>query len=464
MSATSLSRWMCATSLLVMAWACGSGGAEKSVVVEDTVHPLPDTLRVATLYSPMSYFNYREEQMGYDYTLVSDFTRDKGMELELTVANNLAQAIEMLDSGYVDLVAYEVPVTSEYKEHVIACGPVNYTNQVLVQPKRAANRVTDVTQLVGREVYVERNSKYQQRLEHLNDELGGGISIHPVDRDTLITEDLMEMVSTGQIPLTVVDSDVAKLNKTYYPDLDISLELSFKQRSSWGVSTSMRWLADSIDAWIGTENSRRENDMLLKRYFELSKNIPSVYTFKISKGKLSPYDAIFKHYAKESGWDWRLLASIAFVESRFNNSVTSWAGARGIMQIMPKTAVANGVSPEALSDPETSVRVATRILGILDRQLKPYVSDTEERRKFILAAYNSGGAHILDAIALAEKYGRDPQVWRGNVAEALLMKSNPEYYNDPVCKYGYFRGKQTTAYVEEVMAFYEKCKKELKSN
>lgn len=455
---------MCAAATVAMSMVSGcKAGGDKNVADADTVHHLPDTLRVATLYSPMSYFSYRDEQMGYDYTLVTDLTRDKGMALELTVANNLAQAIEMLDSGYVDLVAYEVPVTSEYKSHVIPCGPVNYTSQVLVQPKVGANRVTDVTELVGREVYVEHNSKYQQRLEHLNDELGGGITIHPVDRDTLITEDLIEMVSNGQIPLTVVDSDIAKLNKTYYPDLDITLELSFKQRSSWGVSPDKQWLADSIDAWIGSEGSRRENDMLLKRYFELSKNVPSVYTYKFSKGKLSPYDAIFKHYGEESGWDWRLLASIAFVESRFNNSVTSWAGARGIMQIMPGTARAHGVSPESMTDPETSVRVAVKILTQLDKRFKPLVSNANERRKFILAAYNSGLAHILDAIALAEKHGHDPQVWQGNVADALLMKSNPEYYNDPVCKYGYFRGKQTTAYVEEVMAFYEKCKKQLKA-
>jgi membrane-bound lytic murein transglycosylase F len=90
------------------------------------------------------------------------------------------------------------------------------------------------------------------------------------------------------------------------------------------------------------------------------------------------------------------------------------------------------------------------------------VSDPVERRKFTLAAYNAGIAHIYDAIALAEKYGKNPQVWDGNVAEALLMKANPEYYNDTICRYGYFRGKQTTAYVRNVMEFYNRSSKYVK--
>ncbi len=447
----------------MMAGACGSGQKASDGSDTITVNHLPDTIRVATLYSPTGYFIYREEQMGYDYTLVADLAREKGMTLNLTIANSLEQAVEMLDSGDIDLIAYEVPVTSEYKEHIYPCGPINYTSQVLVQPRASKERVNDVTDLVGREIYVERASKYQQRLEHLNEELGGGIIIKTVDRDTLITEDLIEMVSTGEIPLTVVDSDVARLNKTYFPDLDITLELSFKQRSSWGVSNNKKWLGDSINAWIQTDVSRRENDMLLKRYFELSKsNFPSELTFDFSSGRISPYDNLFKHYAKDLGWDWRLLAAQGYVESKFDNSVTSWAGARGIMQIMPSTARANGFSADALTNPETSIRVAVKVLKTLDRMMARYVSDREERRKFVLAAYNAGGAHIIDAIELAKKYGKTPDRWFNNVADALLLKSNSLYYNDPVCKYGYFRGKQTTAYVEQVLAFYNRSKQKIK--
>lgn len=112
--------------------------------------------------------------MGYDYDLVTSLCADKGMTLQLDIAPSLSAAVEMLDSGLVDLIAYEVPVTAQYKSHVLPCGVESITHQVLVQPKakKGQELITDVTQLVGRDVYVEKNSKYHQRMLHLNDELG----------------------------------------------------------------------------------------------------------------------------------------------------------------------------------------------------------------------------------------------------------------------------------------------------
>lgn len=440
---------------------CGSGD-RSAEGVDSTARQMPDTLRVATLYSPMSYFIYRDQPMGYDYTLISDYAQATGRTLDLQVAKSLDGALALLDSGLVDIVAYEVPVTAHYKASVAHCGPVSVTRQVLVQP-RGDSLITDVTQLIGRDVYVEQNSKYQRRMANLNDELGGGIRIHPVDRDTLITEDLLEMVSNHQIPLTVVDSDIARINKTYYPDLDISLPLSFEQRAQWAVAKPNAWMADSINAWFEGDLPRRHVNEAYKRYFELSKAVPTVLTYDLKGGRISPYDHLFKKYAPQLGWDWRLLASLGFVESRFDNNVTSWAGARGIMQVMPSTARAQGVDPAALADPETSIRVAVKILQSLDRTFARYVPDAEARRPFVLAAYNAGGAHIIDAIAIAGKTGHNPQIWAANVEQALLLKAQPEHYNDPAVRFGYFRGRQTVAHVDQVMTFYHRARQAVKS-
>lgn len=451
-----------AAALCCFISGCGSG--DKNDVDTDTTvvsHPLPDTLRVATLYSPTSYFIYREEKMGYDYNLVTRLAADKGMAVDLVVAPSLSAMIEMLDSGDIDLIAYEVPVIAEYRSKALACGPENFTSQVLVQPRSDSLAITDVTQLVGRDVYVEKGSKYQLRLQNLNEELGGGIKIHPIDRDTLITEDLIDMVSTGEISLTVVDSDIARINKTYYRNLDITLRLSFPQQSSWAVAPGDKWLADSINQWFEQENHRRTQAELLKRYFELSKGQTSTLSIDLSKGYISPYDNLFKKYAKSINIDWRLLAAQGYAESRFDTTVVSWAGARGIMQIMPGTARSYGLGPDKITNPEANIAAAARIIADLDKSLSRYVADSDERQKFVVAAYNSGLAHIYDAIALAKKYGKDPAVWEGNVEEALMMKSKPEYYNDEVCKYGYFRGRQTREYVVKVMDFYSKARKQI---
>ncbi len=438
--------------------SCGGRSSDRSAGDADTSHRFPDTLRVATLYSPESYFIYRGEEMGYDYELVTALAVDKGISVKLEVAPSLARAVDMLDSGKVDLIAYAVPVTAEYKEKVVACGPENITTQVLVQPRRGdMELITDVTDLVGKDVYVEADSKYEARIENLNVELGGGINIHRVDRDTMITEDLIAMVSDGSIPLTVVDSDIARINKTYYNDLDITLPLSFEQRSAWAVAPDRKWLADSIDAWLEIDAHRSEQAQLLKRYFELSKN-EGYSPFTPTASRVSPFDPLFKRYAAEYGWDWKLLASQAYVESRFDSTAVSWAGARGLMQIMPRTAKGYGQTAKSVMKNDVAVETALRLLKDLDSQLTSKVPDPEERRKFVIASYNSGLAHVLDAIALARKYGLDPTKWDNNVAKAILWKSNPKYFKDPVVKYGYSRGRETFDYVNRVYSYYAKAK------
>ncbi|MBP3536097.1 MAG: transglycosylase SLT domain-containing protein [Muribaculaceae bacterium] len=442
--------------------SCGGKGSVRTAD-DGNGYRLPDTLRVATLYSPLSYFLYRGEPMGIDYTLVDSLTRQKGMVLDLSVARSLAEAVAMLDSGKVDVIAYPVPITEHYKKYVIACGPENLTSQVLVQPKMNGQvLVTDITQLVGKEVYVEKDSKYLRRMQNLNDELGGGIIIKEVDADSLITEDLLQMVSDGKIPMTVVDSDIARLNQTYYPDLDIAVPVSFEQRSAWAVAPDKKWLADSIDSWFASSSSQEIDSDLLKRYFEQMKNGSSL-NFDFSKGYISKYDNIFKKYAPRIGWDWRLMAAQAYVESKFKPNARSWVGARGLMQIMPSTARGYRTSVARLVNPETSVDVATKLINDLDSYLVKYVPNDKERLKFVIAAYNVGIAHVYDAIALARKYGLNPEVWDDNVSKAILMKMNPKYYNDPVVKYGYCRGTETVAYVKGITNFYEHARREIEA-
>ena len=438
-----------------MATAVAGCASNHSADSADADHTLPDTLRVATLYSPTSYFLYRDQEMGYDYSLVSQWAEDMGMTLELTVAPSMPRMLELLDSGLVDVAAYEIPVTAEYRRQVIPCGPEYITTQVLVQPlKQGKAEITDETQLVGKDVYVEKDSKYDFRLNNLNDELGGGIKIHTVSRDTLITEDLISMVSDGTIPLTVVDSDIARINRKYYRDIDATVALSFPQKASWGVAPGNQWLADSINAWFEQENPRKRQAELLKRYFELGKTgdfaSADVHRLDLSSGSVSPYDSIFRSVGADTGFDWRLLAAIGFVESGFNNHLVSWAGARGIMQIMPRSATAYGLELSRIEEPRANIATAARIVADLDRSLSRKVPDPAERIKFVLAAYNAGIAHIYDAIALAQKHGKDPTRWDANVEQALLWKANPDFYTDPVCKYGYFGGRHTVAYVHNV--------------
>lgn len=424
---------------------------------------LPDTLLVGMLNSPTTYFDYRGTPMGYDYELMERFSKFYGLQFKVVIGGNISEMIQWLDEGKIDILASPVPVTSEFQDRAILCGPRNVSTQVLVQKTDAPKDsiVKEVTDLVGRTVTVQNDSKYFYRMQNLNEEIGGGISIVPLAKDTISDDDLLNMVWKGEIPLTVVDSDVAEAALSYYPGLDISVKVSLDQYSRWAVAPDSHGIAKVLDRWFADERANEKE--VFKKYYHLSKlelfdmpedEINDIRTITFANGQISPYDAIFKAAGKKVGIDWRLIAAIAYVESHFDADVRSWAGALGIMQVMPRTAKSYGYSPEEMLNPTKCVDVAVKTLGDLNEMFAKKVPDQTERENFILASYNSGPGHVLDAIALAEKYGLDSRKWANNVETAAMMKSKPAYYRDPVVKNGYFRAKETVHFVQKVQSAY----------
>lgn len=413
-----------------------------------------DTLTAATLYSSTSYFQYKMQAMGYEYEMVADFARSQGLELEIKVAANGNELLRMLDEGEADVVAYPILSTQQNKQRYLFCGQEEQSCQVLVQRANKGDTVlTDVTQMLGKEVFIKKHSRYANRIENLNQELGGGIHIRYIDSDSITGEDLIAMVSKGEISYTVCDENIARLNRTYYWNIDTKLKISFMQRSSWIVRQDSPALAQAIDAWASDTNRKRSFNAITKRYYELGKLNESSQPLPVKPGHISPYDELFQKHAPLLDWDWRLLAAISYQESHFNPNVVSWAGAEGLMGIMPNTARALGVMPHELKDPDMGIRTGVDCLRRF-RQGFSSIANPEEVVKFTLAAYNAGIGHVYDAQRLAEKYGKDPQIWDHNVADFIRLKSDPEYYNDPVCKHGYLRGSETFDYVKEIMARY----------
>lgn len=410
-------------------------------------------LTMITLNSSLSYFMYKDEPMGYDYDLCKDFCDHYGLELKVKVAENATRLIEMLHNGEGDIIAYPIAVQNELKDSVIFCGPEQVSRQVLVQrANRGDTIVKDVTGLIGKEVYVKDNTKFHKRLLNLDAELGNGIIIKDIEKDTITNEDLIEMVSQGVIKYTVSDEYIAKLNRTYFRNINVSLPISFEQRSSWVVRKNTPELASALNAWVEANDYSPVFHGLTKKYFELSK-LPFDGEFiipkNLPKGHVSLYDHLFKKYTEGSPFDWQLIASIAYQESRFQPNLTSWAGATGLMGLMPRTAKSLGIGVEDRTDPELSVMASVKLLQRLDKMFL-VIEDKEERLKFVLASYNGGNGHVYDAQALAKKHNTDAYKWE-EVKKYLMLKSNPEYYNDPVVKNGYFRGNETVKYVDQVL-------------
>ncbi|MDR2234381.1 MAG: transglycosylase SLT domain-containing protein [Tannerella sp.] len=414
-------------------------------------------LTVVTLNSSTTYFQFKMQPMGYEYDLIADFAKEHKLTLNIKVAENETRLIEMLQSGEADVAAYPVQIDSDTKHDVLPCGHERQSYLVIVQRVNPGDTIlNDVTQLIGKEVYVNENSTYHQRLENLDGELGGGINIMHVEEKTVTSEDLIEMVSTGIIPYTVSEANIARLSRTYFRNINIDLEISFKHRASWVVRKSSPLLAAAINEWASNTEGINSYQAISKRYFERSKDfVPILGSIvpRVTDGKISPFDGLFKKYAQQLGWDWQLLASIAYQESNFDPTVVGWSSAEGLMGIMPRTAAYLGFADGDMQDPEKNIRAGVDCLEDY-RQALTDVTDTLELIKLTLAAYNAGIGHINDARQLALKYGKDPNVWDNNVAEFIRLKSEPQYYTDPVCKHGYLRGRETYKYVPEVLERY----------
>ena len=221
----------------------------------------------------------------------------------------------------------------------------------------------------------------------------------------------------------------------------------------WAVMKYNRPLANAIEEWYKPE-MLTEADVRVTEILNSSVHC-HVYEPVLDKrnGVLSSYDNLFKTYAHTANADWRLLAAICYQESCFDPKARSWAGACGLMQVMPETAASVGLPVEQIFDPESNVEAAAKVINQLNIWFRD-VTNASERLNFMLASYNGGQGHVRDAMALTEKNGGNPYIWE-EVSEYILLLSQPQYYRDAVVKCGYMRGTETYGYVSKVRERYK---------
>ena len=220
--------------------------------------------------------------------------------------------------------------------------------------------------------------------------------------------------------------------------------------TSWVVNSEKKQLIAALNQWY--QPSLVAQVQQEERYLLSTNSVRRrVYAPMLNRGKgvISRYDHLFMTYSMNIRWDWRLMAAQCYQESTFDPRAKSWAGACGLMQIMPSTANLLGLPMARIYDPESNIEAASRYLAMLERRFSD-IRLRSERLKFVLACYNGGYNHIRDAMALAHRDGKDTQRW-SNVAHYVLLLSSPQYYNDPMVRYGYMRGSETVDYVDRIM-------------
>lgn len=417
----------------------------------------------------VSYFIYKGRPMGYEYELLKLLASSLKVELKIKLISGIEEAIDRLNKGDGDLIAFPLTITQERKEYLSFTDAFFSTYQVLVQKKPANWRrqppplvesklVRNPIDLIGKEVHVIHGSSFVQRLENLSEEVGGEIIIRE-DSANAETESLIEKVAMGEIQYTVSDQMLAQVNELYYPNIDINTVMSLPQQIAWAYRTNSPKLLEVTNQWLASTKKQGVFQVIHDRYFNsprFSVTMASSDYSSLKGEKLSPYDEQLKKGATELGWDWRLLASVVFQESNFDPHVESWAGAVGLMQVMPETGEHFGI--RNLWDPAQNILVGVRFLKYLDDYWKKSVPDEAERKKFVLASYNVGLSHVIDAQKLAKKYKKKTDIWENNVSFYLAQKSNPKYYRDALVSAGYCRCDGPVLYVKQVLQRYEEYK------
>ena len=215
------------------------------------------------------------------------------------------------------------------------------------------------------------------------------------------------------------------------------------------VSADKPVLAEEVRGWLrpGRVAEAEQEETALLTVRRVKRHVFSPMLDK-KGGVISHYDHYFQQYSQPIRWDWRLMAAQCYQESTFDPKAVSFAGAKGLMQIMPGTADQLGLPRDEMYDPEKNIAAAAKYLGQLEAKLSD-IPGRVERTNFVLASYNGGIHHIRDAMALAKRDGRNPHLWR-DVSEYVLKLARPEYYNDPLVRYGYMRGSETVDYVAKI--------------
>lgn len=263
-----------------------------------------------------------------------------------------------------------------------------------------------------------------------------------------ICKDTTEMISRVQNG----EADIVAMPfKEDFEGLENCLSNASGNKWHWLVNQANVTLAEELEDYMTAGVIKRvtEQQSMLLASATVKRHVYSPMLNR-SKGIISNYDYLFQRYAPVAGWDWHLMAAQCYQESCFDPRARSWAGAAGLMQIMPSTADQLGLPRSQIYDPEQNVAHAAKYIAQLTNKFSD-IGNPTERIKFVLASYNGGSYHVRDAMALAKKYGKSPYSW-DNVREYILGLQSPQYYNDPVVKSGYMRGSETADYVDKIIA------------
>ena len=399
-----------------------------------------DTISVCLFYHAADYFVYQGSVIGFQYDMLKQMEKDFARPVNIVIESEPDKMFLTALSNEYDIVCFDFDKDNYVPIYIDISEPVAYTYPVLIMRKKdpAYDSLPHI---------VNTSAKYYNELDFssLNDPSSWIVKHNP----DLVMEDLMDMLVDKQIDYAVCNYNVAITLMPFYTQLTIGPRVGGNLPRTWILNKHYPTLNDSINRWLRDFKETNKYQSLCEKYLSPHSYVIS-RSFGKSRNSTSHYDAVLKKAAAHYGFDWRLISAIIYQESRFIPDLVGFGGSYGIMQMMPVTCERYGITDS--SSVEDQIWAGAKYISFLCNIFKNKV-DTADLYYFVAGAYNSGPGHILDAMALCEKYGEDQSKWT-NTAEYLIKKSHKEYYRDEVVKCGYYPGKHTVNYVDQVMIRY----------
>lgn len=421
---------------------------------EDTLKRIRDTKRliVVTDNNANTYYNYRGRPMGFEYELAEMFADRLGVELKV-ITPGWDEMFKALISGRGDLVAAGLTITEERREVVDFSDDYLEVQQQVVVHKNNRS-IQEARDLEGKKIHVRARTSYHQRLLELKED---GLDFEIVLHRNTPTEELIRDVAEEKIEVTIADSNIALLNRRYYPDIRVAFPIAEPQYLGWAVRKGDERFLEAVNGFF---DAIRENGGFGRVYEKYYSNV-HIFDYldlkkfhRVAETHLPDYEPVIKREAGKHGFDWRMIAAVVYQESHFNPRARSFTGVRGLMQVTQRTAREMGISDR--SDPEQSVQAGVQYLSKLYGRFRE-IENPRTRLLFALASYNVGYGHVRDAQAIARKKGWDPRSWSA-MEKALPLLRLQRYYRET--KYGYARGTEPVRYVERILTYFDILKSE----
>ena len=407
-------------------------------------------LRVLLRNNAASYFLYRGELMGFEYELASEFAEYHGLRLEVVVPPSHRELTTWLPEGRADIaLGFIEPTMRERGLGIEFSRPYHYARQHIVVQKEDPSKTLE--DLDNRTLFVRHHSSYWERLSDLQRD-GARFQLRATD-DNIETEQLIKMVSRGKYKATMAGEHL----------LDIELANGVPVRSAYVLdetaahAVAMRKrnpkLKQALDDFVKRVYKSEFYNVIYTKYFKSRRSMQRLARGRVVdplNGQISPYDELVRKYADRYGFDWRLVTAQMYQESRFNPKAKSHVGARGLMQLMPRTAKEMGV--KNTGDPANSIKGGIKYLDWLRDRFDSKLP-ISERLWFTLAAYNAGAGHVHDARRLAKQLGYDSDRWFDHTEEAMLLLAKKEYARK--ARYGYVNGREPVNYVRDIRQRFE---------